>query len=120
MFTFMFFPQGYEVESYFPMHRGCSVRLYQVIWNTFVLCCVVILRVPILRLWLQKAQNIVLKYMHNQDTAVPNDLPWLNMVQGPNGIAPTYHSCWRDLYYDLEAAQHIITITGWSVWTELR
>jgi len=75
--------QGYEVESYFPMHRGCSVRLYQ-------------------------------------DTAVPNDLPWLNMVQGPNGIAPTYHSCWRDLYYDLEAAQHIITITGWSVWTELR
>ena len=25
--------QGYEVESYFPMHRGCSVRLYQVIPN---------------------------------------------------------------------------------------
>ena len=55
-----------------------------------------------------------------QDTAVPTDLPWLNMVQGPNGAAPTYHSCWRDMYYDLEAAEHIITITGWSVWTELR
>merc|ERR1719400_1155381 len=66
--------QGYEVESYFPMHRGCNVKLYQ-------------------------------------DTSVPADLPWLNMVQGPNGLAPTYHSCWRDLYYDLEAAQHIITIT---------
>ena len=75
--------EGYEVESYFPMHRGCNVRLYQ-------------------------------------DTCVPEDLPWLNMVQGPNGVAPTHNSCWKDLYYDLEAAEHIITITGWSVWTELR
>ena len=74
---------GYEVESYFPMHRGCNVRLYQ-------------------------------------DTCVPEDLPWLNMVQGPHGVAPTHNSCWKDLYYDLEAAEHIITITGWSVWTELR
>jgi len=75
--------EGCDVDSYFGMHRGCSVRLYQ-------------------------------------DTHCPTDLPHLNMVQGPNGLAPTYHSCWKDLYYDLEAAQHIITITGWSVWTELR
>lgn len=75
--------QGYDVESYFQMHRGCSVRLYQ-------------------------------------DTCTPTNLPHLNMVQGPNGVPPVQHSCWKDLYYDLEAAQHIITITGWSVWTELR
>jgi len=75
--------QGYEVDSYFRMHRGCNVRLYQ-------------------------------------DTHCPTDLPWMNMVQGPNGMPPTHRSCWKDLYYDLEEARHIITITGWSVWTELR
>lgn len=75
--------QGYEVESYFKMQRGCNVILYQ-------------------------------------DTHCPVDLPWLNMVQGPNNAAPEYRSCWKDLYYSLEAANHLITITGWSVWTELR
>jgi len=75
--------QGYDVESYFNMQRGCHVTLYQ-------------------------------------DTHCPTDLPWLNMVQGPNGTSPQYRSCWKDLYYDLEQAKHIITITGWSVWTELK
>ena len=75
--------ESYDVRSYFPMQRGCAVRLYQ-------------------------------------DTMTPTDLPWLNMVQGPRGIRPNPRSCWKDLYYDLEAAQHLITITGWSVWTELR
>merc|ERR1712106_168083 len=73
----------YEVDSYFRMHRGCSVTLYQ-------------------------------------DTCGPTDLPWLNMVQGPNNTPPTNNSCWKDLYYSLEGAQNIICITGWSVWTKLR
>eukprot|EP00092_Neocalanus_flemingeri_P027266 GFUD01029568.1.p1 GENE.GFUD01029568.1~~GFUD01029568.1.p1 ORF type:complete len:832 (-),score=202.16 GFUD01029568.1:287-2782(-) len=73
----------YEVDSYFRMHRGCSVTLYQ-------------------------------------DTCCPTDLPWLNMVQGPNNTPPTHNSCWKDLYYSLEGAQNIICITGWSVWTKLR
>ena len=81
------------------MHRGCNVKLYQVS---------------------SKYEDKLLHLVALQDTSVPADLPWLNMVQGPNGLAPTYHSCWRDLYYDLEAAQHIITVTGWSVWTELK
>merc|ERR1719348_57386 len=55
-----------------------------------------------------------------QDAHCPPDIPWLNAVQGPNGRRPEYRSCWKDLYYDLEAAKHLITITGWSVWTELR
>jgi len=74
---------SYEVDSYFPMHRGCSVTLYQ-------------------------------------DTKVPTDLPWLNMVQGPNNTPPTHNSCWKDLYYSIEGAQNIICITGWSVWTKLK
>ena len=28
------------------------------------------------------------------------------------------NSC-QDLYYDLVGAKHLITITGWSVWTGL-
>jgi hypothetical protein len=87
--------QDYEVDSYFRMHRGCSVRLYQV-WSL--------------------PPNI----RKVQDTCCPTDLPHLAMVQGPGGTRPTLHSCWKDLYYDLQAAEHIITITGWSVWTELR
>jgi len=74
---------SYEVDSYFPMHRGCNVTLYQ-------------------------------------DTKVPTDLPWLNMVQGPNNTPPTHNSCWKDLYYSIEGAQNIICITGWSVWTKLK
>jgi len=74
---------SYEVDSYFRMHRGCNVTLYQ-------------------------------------DTKVPTDLPWLNMVQGPNGTPPTHNSCWKDLYYSIEGAQNIICITGWSVWTKLK
>jgi len=54
-----------------------------------------------------------------QDTMVPKDLPWLNMVKGPDGNPPEPHSCWKDLYYDLVGAKHLITITGWSVWTGL-
>ena len=95
-----FLLQGYEVESYFPMHRGCNIRLYQV--------------------RAAPNQGTLFDLFALQDTCVPADLPWLNMVQGPKGVAPTHHSCWKDLYYDLEAAEHIITITGWSVWTELR
>jgi len=75
--------QGYEVESYFPMHRGCHVVLYQ-------------------------------------DTHCPPDLPWINMVQGPNGTKLSPRSCWKDMYYSIEGAKHLIAITGWSVWTELR
>ena len=55
-----------------------------------------------------------------QDTKVPTDLPWLNMVQGPNNTPPTHSSCWKDLYYSIEGAQNIICITGWSVWTKLK
>lgn len=54
-----------------------------------------------------------------QDTTCPTDLPWLNMVRGPNDKLPTYHSCWKDLYYSILGANTIICITGWSVWTEL-
>jgi len=75
--------QSYEVDSYFKMHRGCNVTLYQ-------------------------------------DTCCPTDLPWLNMVLGPNNTPPTHNSCWKDLYYSLEGAQNIIFITGWSVWTKLK
>lgn len=55
-----------------------------------------------------------------QDAHCPADLPWLNMVRGPHDMPPSVHSCWRDLYFALDAAQHIICITGWAVWTKLR
>jgi len=74
--------QSYEVDSYFKMHRGCHVTLYQ-------------------------------------DTKVPLDIPHLNMVRGPHDAPPKLNSCWRDLYYSLIEARHMICITGWSVWTSL-
>jgi len=74
---------SYEVESYFPMQRGCNVILYQ-------------------------------------DTHCPNDIPWLNMVQGPPNIPTESRSCWKDLYYSIREARHLICITGWSVWTGLK
>jgi len=72
-----------EVNSYFPMRRGCSVTLYQ-------------------------------------DAHCPKDIPWLNMVQGPPNILVSNESCWKDVYYALRGARHIICITGWAVWTKLR
>jgi len=74
--------ESYEVESYFPMQRGCKVTLYQ-------------------------------------DTHCPDDIPWLQMVQGPPNIPSTSHSCWYDLYHSIRNAKHLICITGWSVWTGL-
>ena len=74
--------QSYEVDSYFKMHRGCSVTLYQ-------------------------------------DTKVPSDLPHLNMVRGPHDAPPLLNWCWRDMYFAINEAKHMICITGWSVWTGL-
>ena len=51
---------------------------------------------------------------------VPTDLAYLNMVRGPHDSPPKLSSCWRDLYYSIVEARHLICITGWSVWTELR
>jgi len=75
--------ETYEVNSYFPMQRGCKVTLYQ-------------------------------------DAHCPNDIPWLKMVQGPPNISSDNESCWKDVYYALRGAKHIICITGWAVWTKLR
>ena len=36
----------------------------------------------------------------------------------PNEIAP--RSCWKDLYYSLMEAKHIICITGWAVWHAIK
>eukprot|EP00088_Acartia_fossae_P036456 TRINITY_DN3767_c0_g1_i10.p1 TRINITY_DN3767_c0_g1~~TRINITY_DN3767_c0_g1_i10.p1 ORF type:complete len:833 (-),score=154.58 TRINITY_DN3767_c0_g1_i10:667-3165(-) len=74
--------ESYEVDSYFPMHRGCNVVLYQ-------------------------------------DAHCPDDIPWMNMVQGPPNIPSNSRSCWKDLYYSIRDAKHLICITGWSVWTGL-
>jgi len=54
-----------------------------------------------------------------QDAHCPPDLPYLNMVQGPNGSQVEAKSCWTELYYSIEGATHMICITGWSVWTKL-
>ena len=54
-----------------------------------------------------------------QDAHCPPDLPYLNMVQGPNGSQVEAKSCWTELYYSIEGASHMICITGWSVWTKL-
>ena len=51
---------------------------------------------------------------------VPTDLAYLNLVRGPHDSPPKLSSCWRDLYYSIVEARHLICITGWSVWTELR
>jgi len=75
--------QSYDVDSYFRMHRGCHVTLYQ-------------------------------------DVKVPDNLPYFNMVKGPHDAPLQTHSCWRDLYDSIVEARHMICITGWSVWTELR
>jgi len=75
--------ETYEVDSYFPMHRGCKMTLYQ-------------------------------------DAMCPPDIPWLNMVQGPPGIINENRACWKDMYYDILAARHLICITGWAVWTKLK
>ena len=53
--------QTYEVDSYFRMHRGCHVKLYQ-------------------------------------DVKVPDNLPYLDTVRGPQGQRIEPGSCWRDIY----------------------
>lgn len=73
----------FEVPSYFPMHRGCGVTLYQ-------------------------------------DAHCPNHLPSLNLVKGPYDVPHVPQDCWRDLYFAIEGAEHLICITGWSVWVKLR
>ena len=52
---------SYEVDSYFRMHRGCHVKLYQ-------------------------------------DVKVPDNLPYLDTVRGPQGQRLEPGSCWRDIY----------------------
>ena len=86
--------QGCDVDSYFGMHRGCSVRLYQVY---FPLLIPLIPLLPLLPFpsFPPKKHYVAWTSCVPQDTHCPTDLPHLNMVQGPNGLAPTYHSCWK-------------------------
>jgi len=55
-----------------------------------------------------------------QDAHCPHNIPHLNMVQGPPGISTENASCWKDMYYSLIGANHLICITGWAVWTKLK
>ena len=38
----------------------------------------------------------------------------------PEGLKFQPESCWKDVYASLVGAQHLICITGWSVWHNLQ
>ena len=42
-----------------------------------------------------------------------------NMRKNNGYFINNYNNYFQDLYYDLVGAKHLITITGWSVWTGL-
>ena len=82
----------YEVESYFPVRRNCLVTLYQ------------------------DAHALDVSQMPQFESFLSHMKQNKNLTN--EDIAP--RSCWKDLYYSLIEAKHIICITGWSVWHKLK
>lgn len=55
-----------------------------------------------------------------QDAHCPPDLPKFADLTYPDGSPYRPQSCWTDMYYAMMEAQHLICITGWSVWDKLQ
>ncbi len=55
-----------------------------------------------------------------QNAHCPKDLEALADLRKPSGKKYKPDSCWKDVHKALLKAKHIICITGWSVWHELK